>query len=261
MLSFVVRRESAESGTERLASCDDHSASASGAGFTLLELVTAVLLLSLVMSLLFGALFQLTRGSSSLQQELEIRQELRVLLKRISEDLQALQYLPEAAKQNRPSGLFASRESSGDLRTSHVRFHAAVPSRFQRETTLDPYLHELAYRVDEDRQRDETRLLRREDFYIDGDIESGGIEAVLARDIQRFDVEFLPPGVVDSDSWQNQWDSRDYDPNRAADDPNNQARPLPRAIRITLGKLSPAGRLFEESWEFNLLQSDDLPAT
>ena len=59
----------------------------------MLELLISVALLGLVMSLLYGAFFQISNSSLQVNATLETRQELRLLMKMVLDDLQSIKYL------------------------------------------------------------------------------------------------------------------------------------------------------------------------
>lgn len=219
--------------------------------FTLIELLLAIVLLSVIVALTYGALFQVTGGAQALTQEFSEDQELRLLVRMISQDLQAVRYLKQFAERQGiaayPSGLIARSEfvARGDF--ARVDFHAAAPARQHRQRSEDgdPLLHEVGYQVLEDRALDTLTLVRREDYYLDHDMENGGVTTVLARDIDTFKVECLLPAQApgqQQEVWTSVWDSRQ----QPAD-----VR-LPRAVRITLGQTGKSGRHLKEVLEINL---------
>ena len=67
-------------------------------GFSLLELLISIALLGLVMSLLYGAFFQISNSSLQVKSTLETRQELRLLMKMVLDDLQNVQFLKHFAE-------------------------------------------------------------------------------------------------------------------------------------------------------------------
>lgn len=222
------------------------------AAFTLIELLLAILLLGVLLTLTYGAMFQITGNSQILTQEFSEDQELRLLVRMISQDLQAIRYLREFAREQGntakyASGLIARSEFvvRGDF--SRLSFHAAMPARQhrQRSERADPLLHEVGYQVQEDRASGSLVLVRREDYYLNDDIESGGVTAVLARDVEEFKVECLLPVQAPGqtlEEWGTDWDSGKQKPD---------AR-LPRAMRVTLGQLGKNGRHLKETLEVNL---------
>jgi prepilin-type N-terminal cleavage/methylation domain-containing protein len=218
-------------------------------GFTLLELLVALSLLSLIVTLLYSGFAQVSGNAGRVTKELEARQELRVLLKLVADDLQAAQYLREWVQRKHPSGLIATRRFEEAKPFTWIRMHVGSTAKFYRNVApgADPGLHEVSYRVERDLERDMLVLRRREDFYLDNDMEEGGITVDLADGIETFTVEFLVPrtaGTVD-ERWEEEWDS-----NEQTEGPR-----LPPAMRVFISRMATDGSVYAEQMEFNLLQS------
>ena len=219
-------------------------------GFTLVELLVAIMLLTIVLVLLYGSFSQISSGTIRLNARLEEQQESRLLLRMISDDLQAAQYFEQFTQsERRKSGLFVTRDFVGTKEFSNLYFHANVASRFHRRVSpaADPGMHELAYWVEpSEEDRDVMVLKRREDFYLDEDMEEGGIIVTLIEGIETFRVELLAVGEQESeldDNWLEEWDS--------ATSPAKNRMPL--AVRLTLAlRGAPDSPIREESLEINL---------
>lgn len=224
-------------------------------GFTLLELLISLALLSAVLTLVYGAFAQISGSATRLQDELTERQELRLLVRMISDELASAQWLEHAAGKSRPirTGIVGeTRFVEGD-EFSFVSFHAARPTRFHRtvDPAADPGLHEVGYAVERSEEGEALLLVRREDYYIDEDLEAGGLEVVLAEDVETFLVEYLAPGA-DPNALETPWELRWNSPENA-----EQAR-MPVAVRLTVGLTDSAGNTLAETVEFNLPGSLEL---
>lgn len=225
-------------------------------GFTLIELLVSLLLLGLVMGLVYGSFFQISRGATQVESSLTERQDLRLLLKIVGDDLQSAVWLEQFWQggqrlgQTRATGIVAHPEVVDGKEFSALSFHVAENTRFYRRVVpaADPGLHEVGYsvrRVQEGEEGHGLELVRREDFYLDDDLQHGGISVPLADRIDTFLVEFLPPEADPSaleDAWQKDWDST----TRPAD------KRMPKAIRLTIGRLDAAGKTHQETLEINL---------
>ncbi len=222
-------------------------------GFTLVELLVSLLLLSLVLALLFGAFAQISGRAVELRDALTEQQELRLLTRMVADDLRSAQWLKRFWEKGvgYPTGIVADTVFEDGRQFTRIHFHAARPARFHRsiEPEQDPGLHELGYWVRRSQDDDDTlELMRREDFYLDDDMDDGGISVVLADRIEHFLVEFLPAeaaGAVAVETWQTRWDA----PNQSA------AGRMPGAIRLTLGRTDAAGKSLRETIEINLQES------
>ena len=66
--------------------------------FSLLELLVSITLLGLVSALIYGAFFQVSNSSLKVKESLSQSNELRLLMKMVLDDLQAVQYLEHFVK-------------------------------------------------------------------------------------------------------------------------------------------------------------------
>ena len=62
-------------------------------GFSLIELLISVVLLGLVMAIIYGGFFQIANFSSAVKSNLNSREQLRLLMKIVLDDLQNVKYL------------------------------------------------------------------------------------------------------------------------------------------------------------------------
>lgn len=250
-----ARAAQAEPGAAQSKACSAQVTAASAqvtAGFTLLELLISIALLSIVMVLIYGAISQVTSGITSLNAELANQQETRLLLRMITDDLQAVNYFERFVKSaGAKSGIIVSRESFGTKFYSKTYFHANVPSRFHRrvDRKSDPLMHELAYWVEASEEDRELMVLkRREDFYLDDDMEEGGISVDLTEGIETFRIELLGEAEQSASlegDWVDEWDSNE-----------GKKGALPVAIRVTLALAAPPGaEIREETLDINIESS------
>lgn len=216
-------------------------------GFTLIELLVAMGLLATVMSLIYTSFFQISGNVTRLNAELERRQEIRLILELIARDLSGAKYLKGfVGRTTNPSGIQAEKTFALGTDYSKLSFHTASPTRFFRKIPeeADPGLHEVGYLVEESEEDGEILLLkRREDFYLDNDIDDGGVTVLMLKGVGVFKVEFLSGGTsATAETWGLTWDS-----NRST-----TKGKMPKAVRITLslGKEDEEPEL--EVVEFNL---------
>lgn len=220
-------------------------------GFTLIDLLVSLSLLTIVMTMVYGSFLQISTHAVARTEELTQQQELRLLLHLVTGDLEAAQWLPRFNEKGVgfKTGIISDTEFLNGRDFSRIHFHAARPSRFFRRIPegLDPGLHEVGYRVRRDKRGKSLRLVRREDFYLDNDMEEGGNEVVIAEEIEEFLVEFLPPNA-DPNAFQEQWEKR-WDANN-----RGKGSEMPIAIRVTLALKTKKGAVLREQVSFNRLQ-------
>ena len=69
-------------------------------GFSLLEVLVSMAILGLLVTLLYSSFSQISRTSLSVENSLRGREELRLLMKVVLDDLQAMQYLSRLVELN-----------------------------------------------------------------------------------------------------------------------------------------------------------------
>lgn len=236
-------------------------------GFSLLEILVAIALLSSMMALLYNAFFQISDSTQDVADSLEAGQELRLLMKIVLDDIQAVRYLENLVILNDPdelefyhSGIFSRRIAGpAEASVSFIQFHAAIPTRFFPEAIAlqkDPELHEVEYYLDFDAVSQKWIFIRREDFYVDAEISKGGVEQTLSEAVVDFQLEFLEQNILQADSgelkeiWVEEWDSLEGDCSVAVN--SAKAPCLPLAIRLTMSLKRDNDQVLTDTLEINL---------
>ena len=237
-------------------------------GFSILELLISVTLLGLVMSVLYTAFFQISNSSLKVQSTLDARQELRLLIKIVLDDLQKVRYLKHFAEsdqnenQQRETGLIAvlnlgpENPDTGQFEeVTVIDFHTSIKSRFfPEENSRDPELHEVGYLMQENPDTKTWEFVRREDFYIDNNLREGGKNHVLSEEVTKFELEFLESETALAEGgfrekWTKVWDSDE----RLCDDLKVKENfCLPRAIRLTMALKAKGEKTISDTQVINL---------
>ena len=175
-------------------------------GFTIAEVLVAILITGLVSGIIFASYMGAIRIVYSSQKEMERTALARLMLDRVSDDL-ACAFL----RAGREWLVFVGEEGrDGGPGADSVTFITASRARPGREVR-ESELSEVSYRLDPD-----GRLMRREDTTLDEDPFSGGSERAIGEGLAGIEFEYLG-----DDGWVPSWDSRTHDQ-------------LPRAARVTL---------------------------
>ena len=235
-------------------------------GFSLLEVLVAIVLLSAILALLYNAFFQISDSTKNVADSLEAQQELRLLMKIVLDDLQSVQYLDRLIVHNEGdyeeyyhTGIFSKRIAGPDEQpVNFIQFHTAIPTRFflrAIELNKDPELHEVAYYLDFDTFTQKWLFKRREDFYVDEDISQGGIEQVLSESVLAFDLQFMEQNILQANGelrevWVEEWDSQEGD---CSTTPQLGKTPcLPLALRLTMALKKQNNLIVSDILEVNL---------
>ena len=219
------------------------------------------------MSLLYGAFFQISNSSLQVKSTLETRQELRLLMKMVLDDLQNVQFLKHFAEsgqstsQQRESGMIAeiklgpeNPETGGLEEVSSLYFHTAAKSRFYpEEKEQDPELHEVSYTMQENLDTKTWEFVRREDFYLDNNLREGGKSYVLSETVTKFELLLLEretrlAGGGNQEEWTREWDSDEENCGTSRGDPFC----LPRAVKLTMALKDERGNTVTDSQVHNL---------
>ena len=231
-------------------------------GFTLLELLVSIALLGMVVGLVYTSFFQLSGATRGVQDMLSARQELRLLMKLVLDDLQAVRFLRRWAKagadQDRVSGLNVSQQLGPNNEDSSIlAMHATAPAKFynldSEDSVSDPGLHEIGYFLEYDAGEQIWKFMRREDFYLDDKFMEGGKRQVLSQRVSKFLVE---PRIAEreaafgggsTDLWDLVWPAQTYDCVT-----NKDVGCLPLAVKLTMGIALSKDESLEQTQEINL---------
>ena len=231
-------------------------------GFTLLELLVSIALLGMVVGLVYTSFFQLSGATRGVQDMLSARQELRLLMKLVLDDLQAVRFLRRWAKagadQDRVSGLDVRQQLGPNNEDSSIlAMHATAPAKFynldSEDSVSDPGLHEIGYFLEYDAGEQIWKFMRREDFYLDDEFTEGGKRQVLSRRVRKFIVELRVAekeaafGGGFTDLWESVWPAQTHDCVT-----NKNVGCLPLAVKLTMGIGLSEDETLEQTQEMNL---------
>lgn len=202
-------------------------------GFSLLEVLIAVVILGFVMASVSTVSNQLLRSKQQVEHRAEVLQMGRAALHRMETELQ-LSFMTRAARK-KITGISASTgiieegawktffigENHGEQDSlrfttlSHLRYYKDAQESDQSKVS---YVMRPSQDEDADGLFD---LIRVEQVWLDGRTEVEGRDLVLAAHVRSFHVEYYDPR---KDEWVPDWDTENID----------DAGKLPQAVRIQL---------------------------
>lgn len=204
----------------------------SRAGLSLIEVMVAVAVLSMLMTLVYSGFVQTANNKKRVEARLERNHEIRMGLERIAREL-SMAYI--SAQVNIDPTLqpmqtaFVLSEKGGSSRVDFTSFS----HRRLYQDAHESDQNELSYFVtDHPTDRSRKVLARREQRRIDDDPREGGEVQILVDDITEFHIEVLDPTSYE---WVSQWDTT-----QAAMQPNQL--PPQAKILITVPSLQGSGR-------------------
>ncbi len=181
------------------------------AGFTILEILMAVTILVIVVSIIYSTYASTTGVINECRQKVDLNYLAGTILDRMSEEISSAYYIAE-------SGVLDFRgedyEENG-LETDRLNFVCLLPLR-NAGTNAEWSLTEVGYYIKKKNDTLAGSLLRRTSSEVDKNVETGGLSRVLSRSVKVLSLEYF-----DGSQWQKEWRSR-------------MEKGLPRAVRIYL---------------------------
>lgn len=193
-------------------------------GLTLLEVLIASAILSLVASMIWVAFDQTARMRTKLSERQEHDHLARVAITRITRDLRSAFLSLHVNQEQRAAAVitaFKGRSSNGGSRLDLTTF----THRRLRRGTHEGDACEVGYQLLDHRGDDGVRgmdLVRRESPRIDNDPERGGVIDVLIPGVKSFELSYYDD---QTDQWTETWDSTQA---------TGQVGRLPPRVRVTI---------------------------
>jgi len=191
-------------------------------GITLIELMIAITILTMVATLVWGAFSQTARNKAHVEADLGRMQEVRISLDRMTRELGqayvSAQVNANTALQTTKTAFVGVDHGERD----RVDFTSFSHRRLRRDAHESDQC-ELSYFLADDPENSGQRVLaRREQNRIDDDPRRGGHVQIMAHDVVGLELEYLDPI---SGEWLRSWDTT-----QAAQQPNR----LPSQVKILL---------------------------
>jgi type II secretion system protein J len=192
-------------------------------GFTLVELMLAILILAILMTLVYGVVVSTVQAQERVEQISNTSEIGPALLAQIRADLEGA-FLPvppdSKAPEGAPESFLALDRKAGDGDRDRVDFvTAALAYGADREGEEPKFqsVNETGYQVlDSAAEPGVGVLYRREDFGADADLLRGGRLAEMYDRVKHFNLSFW-----DGAQWRPQWSAK-------------AEKKLPQAVRVEL---------------------------
>jgi type II secretion system protein J len=183
-------------------------------GFTLVELMLAVLILAIMMSIIYGVVVSTVNAARRVEEITATSEIGPAILTQIRIDLEAA-FLPKEGEYF----VSTKRSGSADAR-DRIDFISGVMAYGAQDSIEEPRFHsvnEVGYQtIDSRKEAGICTLYRREEYFINSDPLKGGHLTELYDRVRSFSLRFL-----DGDTWRNDWNSKTL-------------KGLPKAVEIEL---------------------------
>lgn len=196
-------------------------------GFTLLEVILAVTVLSLIGTMIYGGFSQTALNKARVEEDVDHSRIIHMALARMTREL-SMAYVSTHVNPSldlRVSNTaFIGKDNSREDRIDFTSFSHRRLYRNARESDQN----EISYFVAEHPDEPGTNVLaRREQHRIDDDPRRGGKSQILVENVEEFNLEYFDPLLSE---WIETWDTV-----------NTLAQPnrLPTQVRIRLSVKHP----------------------
>lgn len=173
------------------------------AGFTLVELLVAIAILSMISILIYSAFSNMRLNKDGIQRVSDRYREGRMAMARITRELESayisLHQPIDLSQQVVKTSFIGTRGTPAD----RLDFNAFAHVRIDRDSHESDQA-EISYFGASEPKTGVNNLVRRESAKLDQYPEKGGRVEVLATDIDLFDLEYLDPLTG---TWSETWDT------------------------------------------------------
>lgn len=195
-------------------------------GFTLIELMLAVLILAIMMAIIYGVVVSTVNAARRVEEITAASEIGPAILTQIRIDLESA-FLPKEGE----FFLASKRPGPGGSR-DRIDFISGVMAYGSQDGVEDARFHsanEVGYQVLDARKEPNVGILyRREDYFINSDPLKGGKLTEIYDRVRSFSLRFY-----DGDTWRNDWSSK-------------AQKGLPQAVEIEVRILVPGRDNTEE---------------
>lgn len=202
-------------------------------GFTLIEVLLAIFIGSIVLTVLYASFFQIIKAKERVEEGLEIYHEARVVMSKMTKDLTTAfpRGLVNSQTTNIAAPFFYGLKEGDQSKLSFTSL-SRTPTQNSRESDQT----EISYFLEPIPDSDLYALIRRDNPTIGN--ETGGTQYPISERIVGFNLSYVPETAEGNGTGEfaSEWNS-------------NEALTLPAAVHVELIMRSPGG----EDMEFSSL--------
>ena len=169
-------------------------------GFTLLEVLVSMAILVIIMAALYSAYTTNVEAIQIARQNGEVHQTARIVLDRMTKDLQSALMQVSIPSDKIKLGLVGEDHEIDGRRADRMDFTTVTHLPLTEKGPASD-LCEIGYLVEEDSEDKVLVLLRRDDPSVDEDFTKGGSLQEMARNVLEFNLTYQDSRGEDSDTW------------------------------------------------------------
>ena len=169
-------------------------------GFTLLEVLVSMAILVIIMAALYSAYTTNVEAIQIARQNGEVHQTARIVLDRMTKDLQSALMQVSNPSDKIKLGLVGEDREIDGRRADRMDFTTVTHLPLTEKGPASD-LCEIGYLIEEDSEDKVLVLLRRDDPSVDEDFTKGGSLQEMARNVLEFNLTYQDSMGEESDKW------------------------------------------------------------
>jgi len=169
-------------------------------GFTLLEVLVSMAILVIIMAALYSAYTTNVEAIQIARQNGEVHQTARIVLDRMTKDLQSALIEVSVSSDKIKLGLVGEDREIDGRRADRMDFTTVTHLPLTEKGPASD-LCEIGYLIEEDSEAKVLVLLRRDDPSVDEDFTKGGLLQEMARNVLEFNLTYQDSRGEESDKW------------------------------------------------------------
>ena len=169
-------------------------------GFTLLEVLVSMVILVIIMAAVYSAYTTNVEAIQIARQNGEVHQMARIVLDRMTKDLQSALTQVSVSSEKIKLGLVGEDREIDGMRADHIDFTTVTHLPLTEKGPASD-LCEIGYLIEEDPEAKVLVLLRRDDPSVDEDFTKGGSLQEMARNVVEFNLTYQDSQGEESDQW------------------------------------------------------------
>lgn len=169
-------------------------------GFTLLEVLVSMAILVIIMTALYSAYTTNVEAIQIARQNGEVHQTARIVLDRMTKDLQSALIEVSVPSDKIKLGLVGEDREIDGRRADRMDFTTVTHLPLTEKGPASD-LCEIGYLIEENSEDKVLVLLRRDDPSVDEDFTKGGSLQEMARNVLEFNLTYQDSGGEESDKW------------------------------------------------------------
>jgi len=169
-------------------------------GFTLLEVLVSMVILVIIMAALYSAYTTNVEAIQIARQNGEVHQTARIVLDRMTKDLQSALMQVSNPSDKIKLGLVGEDREIDGRRADRMDFTTVTHLPLTEKGPASD-LCEIGYLIEEDSEDKVLVLLRRDVPSVDEDFTKGGLLQEMARNVLEFNLTYQDSRGEESDKW------------------------------------------------------------